>query len=390
MVSETDEVGTDTLEVNSSEAEQDEVEKRDTSVTPEEVSKLRFRWADLPEVSRGVPGTGGSVRHLPEDFVVTERPLYLPDGDGSHAYALVEKRSLTTRDLVVALQRSGLEEKQIGVAGLKDKHALTQQWLSVPNRFAAAFDALAEVEGVRVLERSRHKNKLGVGHLLGNHFRIRVRGAEPDAVERARQALEHLQTHGVPNYFGPQRFGRFGNNAVDGLKLVRGERVPGGHRLKRFFVSALQSQLFNYGLKLRLERGLYGRTLAGDWAKKHDTGGVFRVEDAATENERAARLEISATQPLYGKKVRVSEGEAGALEEEVLAHFGLRWVDFRSRKGSRRITRVVISEVEVEATDDGYWLSFFLPKGSFATNVLREVMKVEVDEPVESNRDTDE
>ena len=359
-------------------------------LSPEETAKLRFRWADLPAISGDVAGTRGVVRQLSEDFVVTERPLYLPDGEGSHAYALVEKRGLTTRDLVSALQRAGLEEKQVGVAGLKDKHALTQQWLSVPNRFAAALDALEQRDGVRILERSRHKNKLGVGHLLGNHFRVRVRGAEPGSVEQARRTLERLQERGVPNYFGPQRFGRFGNNAVDGLKLVRGERVPGGHRLKRFFVSALQSQLFNYGLKLRLERGLYGRTLAGDWAKKHDTGGVFRVEDAATENERAARLEISATQPLYGKKVRVSEGEAGALEEEVLAHFGLRWVDFRSRKGSRRITRVVISEVEVEATDDGYWLSFFLPKGSFATNVLREVMKVEVDEPVESNRDTDE
>ncbi len=358
-------------------------ERTATSVTPEEVERLHFRWADLPEVSRDVAGTLGSIRHIPEDFIVTERPLYLPDGNGSHAYAWVEKRSLTTKDLVSALQRAGLEEKQIGVAGLKDKHALTQQWLSVPNAHAAALEALNEVEGARVLETSRHKNKLGIGHLLGNHFRIRVRGAEPNAAERARQTLHLLQERGVPNYFGPQRFGRFGNNALDGLKLVRGEWVPGGHRLKRFFISALQSQLFNYGLKLRLERGLYGRVLLGDWAKKHDTGGVFAVEDVEIENERAARLEISATSPLYGKKVRVSEGEAGALEEEVLAHFGLRWLDFRSRKGSRRITRVVLSEVEVEPTEDGYWLSFFLPKGSFATNVLREVMKVEVDEPLE-------
>ena len=383
----TSETPTPEIETSKNTSEIGEAQRRDASVTPEEATRLRFRWSDLPEVSCEVEGTGGSVRHLPEDFVVTERPLYLPNGDGSHAYALVEKRGLTTRDLVSALQRTGLEEKQIGVAGLKDKHALTQQWLSVPNRHAAAFEALEETSGVRVLERSRHKNKLGIGHLLGNHFRIRVRNAELNAEERARQALEVLQTRGVPNYFGPQRFGRFGNNAVDGLKLVRGEWVPGGHRLKRFFISALQSQLFNYGLKLRIERGLYGRVLVGDWAKKHDTGGVFKVEDAEIENERAARLEISATEPLYGKKVRVSGGEAGALEEEVLAHFGLRWVDFRSRKGSRRITRVVLSEAQVEPTEDGYWLSFFLPKGSFATNVLREVMKVEVDEPVESNRD---
>ena len=380
--------------VDASEVESQTELKETTSVTPEEAAKLRFRWSDLPAVSGEVAGTGGSIRHLPEDFVVTERPLYLPDGNGSHAYALVEKRGLTTRDLVSALQGAGLQEKQIGVAGLKDKHALTQQWLSVPNAYTAALDALDEVEGVRVLERSRHKNKLGVGHLLGNHFRVRVRGTletdVPDALERAQRALELLQARGVPNYFGPQRFGRYGNNAVDGLKLVRGEWVPGGHRLKRFFISALQSHLFNYALKMRIERGLYGRVVVGDWAKKHDTGGVFRVEDAEVENERAARLEISATQPLYGKKVRVSEGEAGALEEEVLAHFGLRWVDFRSRKGSRRITRVLLSEARVEPTEDGYWLSFFLPKGSFATNVLREVMKVEVDEPVESNRDENE
>ena len=361
-----------------------------TSVTPEEAAKLRFRWSDLPEVSRDIAGTQGTIRSVPEDFIVTERPLYLPEGEGSHAYALVEKRSLTTRDLVSALQRAGVEEKGIGVAGLKDKHAVTQQWLSVPNRHAAALGALDELEGARVLETSRHKNKLGVGHLLGNHFKVRVRDATPNATQQAEKTLSLLQEHGVPNYFGPQRFGRFGNNAVDGIKLIHGEWVPGGHRLKRFFLSALQSQLFNYELKLRIERGLYGQMLVGDWAKKHDTGGVFAVQDTAVENERAARLEISATQPLYGKKVRLSEGEAGALEQEVLKYFGLRWLDFRGRKGSRRITRVLLSEVEVQPTEDGYWLAFFLPKGSFATNVLREVMKVEVDEPVDSSEDTDE
>ena len=89
--------------------------------------------------------------------------------------------------------------------------------------------------------------------------------------------------------------------------------MPGGHRLKRFFVSALQSQLFNYELKLRLERGLYGRVLAGDWAKKHDTGGVFRVEDEEVENERAARLEISATQPPLRQKGARERGRGGRV-----------------------------------------------------------------------------
>ena len=180
---------------------------------------FRFRWSDLPPLTVQLLGSGGRIREALEDFTVEEVPLYLPEGSGSHAYARVEKRGLTTRDLVLTLLRQGLKEQEIGVAGLKDKYAVTTQWLSVPNRHAAAFAALAELDGVTVLETSRHRNKLGIGHLRGNRFSIRVRGGDPVA---AAAVLEVLQTEGVPNYFGPQRFGRFGTNAVDGLKLIRG------------------------------------------------------------------------------------------------------------------------------------------------------------------------
>ena len=348
-------------------------------VTEAELEAFTFRWSDLPPLTRALPGTGGVIRAHPEDFVVEEAPLYEPEGGGSHAYAWVEKRGLTTRDLVVALTRAGVAERSVGVAGLKDKHAVTRQWLSVPNRQAEALEAMERLDGVKILERSRHRNKLGVGHLLGNRFTVRVRGAEAGALARAEDILAALQTQGAPNYFGPQRFGRFGTNAVDGLKLVRGGWVPGGHRLKRFFISALQSLVFNNLLARRMERGLYTRVLEGDWAKKHSTGGTFLVEDERVESPRAEALEISPTLPLWGKKVRVSGGEAGALEEEVLDHFDLSWSDFTSRKGSRRITRVLLEDVSLEGTEDGYVLSFGLPKGAFATTVLREVMKVEVD-----------
>jgi tRNA pseudouridine13 synthase len=357
----------------------------DPSADPDtDLEAFRFRWSDLPPLSGDLPGSGGRIREAPEDFVVEERPLYLPEGTGSHAYAWIEKRGLTTRELVLALLREGLKEQEIGVAGLKDKHAVTQQWLSVPNRHAAALEALSALEGVRVLATSRHRNKLGVGHLLGNRFRVRVRGGD---AERAAAVLRVLEAEGVPNYFGPQRFGRFGSNAVDGLKLVRGEHVPGGHRLKRFFLSALQSQLFNHLLSVRLARGLYGRVVLGDWAKKRETGGVFVVEDADLENARAQRGEISATLPLYGKKVRPSTGAAGALEEEALMHFGLRWSEFSARKGSRRPSRVFLEDAQLTPEADGYTLAFSLPKGAFATGVLREVMKVEVDEPLSDGED---
>ena len=345
---------------------------------------FRFRWRELPPLTAQLPGSGGSIRQALEDFTVEELPLYLPEGSGSHAYARVEKRGLTTRDLVLALLRQGLKEKEIGVAGLKDKYAVTRQWLSVPNRHAAVFDALAELDGARVLETSRHRNKLGIGHLRGNRFSIRVR--DGDAATAA-AVLEVLKTQGVPNYFGPQRFGRFGTNALDGLKLIRGEHVPGGHRLKRFFLSALQSLLFNHMLRGRLERGLYGRVVQGDWAKKRETGGVFVVEDAEAEQPRAERGDISATLPLYGKKVKVSGFTAGVFENETLDYFSLRWSDFTARKGSRRPSRIFLDDVVLTPEKGGYMLAFTLQKGAFATSVLREVMKVEVDEPLSDGED---
>jgi len=342
-----------------------------------ELEGFRFRWSDFPPLTHDLPGTGGVVRVALEDFVVREVPLYLPSGQGSHSYALVEKRGLSTRDLVVALMRLGVAEAEIGVAGLKDKHALTEQWLSVPNRYAQVWEELVKLDGVRVLETSRHSNKLGIGHLLGNRFTVRIRQTNPTALSHAQAVVAELQARGVPNYFGPQRFGRFGSNAIDGLRLIRGEFVPGGHRLGLFFISALQSLLFNHLLRLRLKRGLYDRVLARERAKRHDSGGLFVVEDAL-ESERVKRLEISAALPLYGKKVKLSSGEAGGLEQEVLDSLGLRWLDFVRRRGAYRSSRVLLREVEL-AQDDGLRVSFMLPKGAFATSVLREIMKVDVD-----------
>ena len=347
-------------------------------MTDEQRDALTFRWADFPPLSNHLPGTGGKLRGKLEDFQVEELPLYVPQGSGSHAYARVEKRGLTTRDLILALLAEGLQEKEIGVAGLKDKYAVTNQWLSVPQRHAAALKALDKLEGARVLETSRHKNKLGIGHLKGNRFKLRVRETEPGAVQKAKVILEYLKKLGVPNYFGPQRFGRFGTNAVDGYKLIQGEKVPGGHRLKRFFVSALQSLVFNRLLAKRIELGLFDDVVLGDWAKKVDTGGVFKVE-AEVESERAKRFEISATLPLYGKKVRVSEMRAGELEIQALDYYNLRWTNFTGRRGDRRLSRLSLGEVDLQPKDNGYSISFDLQKGAFATSILREIMKTEVD-----------
>ncbi|MEM7738338.1 MAG: tRNA pseudouridine(13) synthase TruD [Deinococcota bacterium] len=361
-------------------------------VEPQEA--LRFSWQDLPRVSESLdglnlPGTGGRIRSELDDFQVDELPLYEPQGSGSFLYVHVEKRGLTSSDLVKALKQAGVPEKRIGMAGLKDKYAIARQWLSIPNAQAEALTALETLEGVRILETSRHKNKLGIGHLRGNHFQVRVRGVSTDAVDHARDVLDHLATYGLPNYFGPQRFGRFGNNAIDGFKVARRQEVPGGKRLARFFVASLQSFVFNQLLAERIRAGLYDSVVTGDWAKKHYTGGTFLVEDGELESPRAKRLEISSALPLFGKKVRPSGGDAGVLEQAVLTRYDLRWTDGTMLRGDRRLSRVVLTETSVMPCEDGYIVAFTLPKGSFATSVLREVLDVAVDAPTERPRQSD-
>ena len=340
--------------------------------------KLLFNWENFPAITAELAGTGGVIRQELEDFRVEEIPLYLPQGKGSHAYVRIEKRGITTRDVVVALLEQGLTQNQIGVAGLKDKYAVASQWLSVPNRFAYVLDNLDNLDGVTVLERSRHKNKLGMGHLKGNKFTIRIRNTDADAIDKARAIVDKLSVIGVPNYFGPQRFGRFGTNAIDGYKLILGEKLKGGHKLKKFFLSSLQSLMFNYILAKRIEMGIFDSLILGDWAKKHDTLGVFKVEDLK-EAERAKRLEVSATIPLFGKKTKIADFEAGKLEQEALDYYELKWVNFARRRGDRRFSRLPMGETKITEHDDGLTIEFFLRRGSFATTILREIMKVELD-----------
>ena len=339
-----------------------------------------FRWDDLPAATEDLPGTGGELRSRVEDFRVTEIPAYLPEGTGSHLYLYVRKSGSTTRDLVVALRDAGVPDARIGVAGLKDKYAVTEQWLSLPWALADRAEVLHALPGVEVLETSRHRNKLGIGHLRGNRFEITVREPEPGARERAEAVLARLSEVGVPNYYGPQRFGRFGRNVADGLRLMDGDRVPGDRRLQRFFLASVQSWLFNFMLAERLRDGLYRSVLPGDWARKIDTGGVFKVEDPA-EAARAERLEITALLPLHGRKVRISEGEPGRREEAALARLGLSWNDLVSRRGDRRPSRLLARETEVRDVEEGLRVAFTLRKGAYATTVLREITKRPVDEP---------
>ena len=341
-----------------------------------ELQRFRFDWPTLPGITEGLAGTGGRVFTCLDDFVVSEVPRCLPNGEGEYAYAYVEKRGLNTHDLVAALRERGVPYNDVGVAGLKDRKAVTRQWLSVPLRYSPHLEALDELNGARVLETSRHGDRLRRGHLRGNRFEARVRGPEPGWQDLAGAIIGRLAKTGLPNYFGPQRFGRYNSNAVDAVRMLRGERVPGGRRLNELFISALQAHLFNWNLKGRIESGMYDRVLTGDRARRHDTGGMFLVGDGAVESERAQRLEISAVLPLYGRKVSGGLEAAAKHEDTVLSRFGLRRSDFRQHtRGAWRVSRVRPEDITLRPCADGYVAEFTLPSGSYATTLLRELVK---------------
>jgi tRNA pseudouridine13 synthase len=342
-------------------------------------TSLSFTWADLRPLTT-TPRTGGVLRSVPADFQVDEVPLYLPSGEGEHLYLHLRKTGHTTAHVLRELATQlGLRPQDVAAAGLKDRHAVTTQWLSLPAKAERRLSGFT-LDGVEILATSRHVNRLGMGHLKGNRFTVRVREAAGTAT-LAQATLQQLEQLGIPNYFGPQRFGLGGLNAEEGLRVLRGESRLRDPAVRRFLVSSVQSLIFNRFLALRLERELFAGLLVGDMAKKHDTGGVFEVQDAQAESPRAARGEVSATGTLFGRKVKPLTADAGALEQEALGAWNLTPAAFSSRKGDRRIVRIFASDVSLAPHDDGYTVSFTLPRGSFATSLLRELTGTDVDGP---------
>ena len=324
-----------------------------------------------------LPGTGGRIKERVEDFIVEEIPLYQFSDHGDFTFLLIEKTNLSTLDLVNVIRKHfDLEDHEVGVAGWKDKRAITRQWISLPLQKTSK-ERLAPLadKGIKILEQRRHSNKLRTGHLLGNRFSVLIRQPDPQALERATAIIQSLQKLGLPNFYGVQRFGAGGDNPEKGLALLLGKYRLRSVRKRKLLISAYSSLLFNLTLKYRIEQQLFTRLLPGDIAKKHDTGGLFLVTDAAKEQPRAERLEISATGPIWGRKMKKAGDQAAVLEEKILFSQGLRPDVFHKQPGSRRSLRVILRDFSMQQEGEGLRLEFFLPKGSYATVLLAEIMK---------------
>ena len=333
----------------------------------------------LAWVTAAVPGCGGVFKAAPEDFEDEELPAYGPSGEGEHLLVWVEKRGHTTPEVARALARHcGLEERQVSWAGLKDRQAVTRQYLCLPARGAEEKLPSFTFPGVTLRSWARHRNKLKGGHLHGNRFSLVLRGVQdPGALEAS---LRLLEVHGLPNYYGAQRFGAAGDNAARGKQLL----LAGGRHRDRFerklWLSAYQSELFNRVASQRVERGLLGRALAGDVLKKHPTGGEFLCEAPEVDQPRMDAFEVAATGPMFGPQMRAPGGEPAALEAAVLAADGVTAQAFEAggdeTRGTRRALRVPLRAV-AEAVEGGVRLRFELPAGCYATGVLRELLKGE-------------
>jgi tRNA pseudouridine13 synthase len=323
----------------------------------------------------------GKIRQQPQDFQVREIAAYAPTGEGEHLLVHFEKTATNTQHAVRRIAEAlGVDPAQAGWAGLKDRQAVTTQWASF---FGASRDKALSLDlpGIRVLDAGHHPHKMRTGHLKGNQFVIRVQ-CDPAAVDVARSIAEQLARDGAPNYYGEQRFGRDGDNAERARRwLVEGGRAPRDRFERKLLASSLQSQWFNQWLAARVRRGELQRAIAGDVMRKEDTGGMFVAEDALEAGERMSRWEISPTGPMFGDEMRRPESDARAIEDALWAEVGISDRALRELRklmpGSRRVARVRPAELRVEPHAEGVELAFALPKGAYATVILRELFKID-------------
>jgi len=340
----------------------------------------------LPYYTADLPGVGGELKQAPQDFEVEEIPAYEPRGSGEHLFLWIEKIDLSAEQLTEHVARAlDISATEIGVAGLKDRRAVTRQFVSVPANREDRIDRI-ESDQVRVLRADRHTNKLRTGHLRGNRFVVRLRGVDPDAAAKAEQVAERLLASGFPNYFGEQRFGRDAGNVRLGFELLRGEkkpsRIPYTRRrfLLRLSLSSVQSALFNDALATRVNEHSVQTVQRGDVMQVVASGGLFVAEDTAAEQRRLDAGETTITGPLFGPKMKSPEYDVGAREEEILSRWGLAEADFERfanlTTGSRRPYLARIDSLQVVPEGAGTLrFEFTLPPGVYATVLLREFQK---------------
>ncbi|MCF6345224.1 MAG: tRNA pseudouridine(13) synthase TruD [Thiomicrorhabdus sp.] len=371
-----------------------------------DVTALNYAWSK-PEIS-------GLYKVLPEDFMVEEKIAFELSGEGEHLWCWVEKKGENTDWVAQQLAKwAGISPAKVSVAGQKDRHAITRQWFSLhlPKRNNPSLEGF-KVKNITILKTVRHQRKLQKGGLSGNRFtliirdikRVEKRGGDKNIIEILQNRLQAIQTTGVPNYFGEQRFGLHGRNIKQGIKLLAGELPKVKRNQKSLYLSSIRSWLFNVLLSHRVEDGSWNQLLDGDVLQLEGSNKWF-VEDGTAELlARIASGDLHPTGALYGCGELPTKAVALSIEEQVVEPF-LDWVQGLDQYGvqqARRALRVLpqaltwqwleasngsLEEVDVltplftPLTGSELWqenpvlkLSFTLRAGSYATMVVRELL----------------
>lgn len=334
-----------------------------------------------PAHAHGGPVGTGRLRSRPEDFEVEEILGFKPDGEGQHVLLWVQKRDTNTDWLAGRLARfAGVKRRDVGYAGLKDRHAVTRQWFSVDLAGRDAPDwSMLDLEGVTVLRAERHGRKLRRGTLQGNRFRLVIRevAAKPSVLE---ERLATVQRLGVPNYFGAQRFGRNGANLQAAAAMFRGRKIRDRHA-RSLYLSAARSRVFNDILHVRVQRGDWNRPLAGDVMMLAGTRSHFLAGEADAELARRVReFDIHPTGPLWGRGELPTQAEARAMEAELPRRHPVfcQGLEQAGLEQERRPLRLPVPDLGWTIDPDArtLTLTFTLPAGAYATTVLREIVEV--------------
>lgn len=335
-----------------------------------------FSWFQV--FALGPRSASGVIRSKSEDFQVEEILGFEPDGEGEHILLWIEKTDCNTAWVAGQIARlAGVQRRDLGYSGLKDRWAVTRQYFSVPGGALGCDEWLAQKsEGFKVLAATPHRRKLRRGTHQGNRFRLVIRELEGDR-EALEARLQSVAKGGVPNFFGDQRFGRDMGNLALAQKVLSDPRRRWHRNDREFAFSAARSALFNEVLARRIRDGNWNTVLPGELVMLAGSRSLFLAETVDEDIlSRLAAGDIGPTGPMPGESGLQPAGEALALEEEVLNRYST-WVDglCASRvKADRRRLVLDVAQMSWEFSGDSLELSFYLPSGCFATAVLRELL----------------
>jgi len=331
---------------------------------------------------RDIEAVTGIVKVSPHDFVVKEVSLYEPDGRGEHLLLYVEKVGLSTLDMLERFGKiMGLAKDNFGYAGLKDRRARTQQWISLPAKCESRIHEL-EGEDLRILEVSRHSKKLRLGDLKENHFAIKVYKIPSGEKEKLAQLLVRVEEKGFPNAYGLQRFGFEGQTFKDGLTLLRGgphgdfPRKLRDRRYRRLALNSVQSAIFNRCLSSRMDSGGLVRTFEGEVMLRARSGSPMVVTDTGQADSKLEAGNLLPAGPMWGPKMRPAQGPQRLWEEKILQEFGLSLQDFTAwgklLLGTRRPYISQARDLSAQFHGDYLGLNFSLAPGAYGTVLLNE------------------